>query len=347
MSSKDLNGENFESHLLQAIGADLQAMGLSLSNEADLDSASKAFERLFATSAFPATTSLAELLRKDLIRRAKEKFASIPHSRSALEDYEQANYWEEYKLQMQRALDGLFTEAYRQTMRTCCDSLAEDLTKWENFILRIVVFDPNEANSKEPLTASDLMYDGLKALAGFEPLLNDPDEEEEEPEELVDENGDPLFSHTVSDKKLFAEIRKFVQSLVSKELEPSTLCHLAITLNYLDRMPRKTPNGCQLTICYRCEGERSYTSIDGEEDRFVLSKGGTVNFDMGADHFGEDIFARESDGTCLGDMYEIQEWISYSQELINLGGTISSESMAMEDHTWDDGESPNYWELLN
>jgi hypothetical protein len=49
----------------------------------------------------------------------------------------------------------------------------------------------------------------------------------------------------------------------------------------------------------------------------------------------------------VGDMYEIQEWISYSLELINLGGTISSESMAMEDHTWDDGESPSYWELLD
>ena len=100
MSFIDLSRANFESHLLQAISTDLQAMGLSLSNEADLDLASKAFERLFATCAFPATTRLAEQLQKDLIRRAKENFASIPHSGSALEDYGQANYWEEYKLQM-------------------------------------------------------------------------------------------------------------------------------------------------------------------------------------------------------------------------------------------------------
>ncbi|MEZ6133951.1 MAG: hypothetical protein R3C53_03475 [Pirellulaceae bacterium] len=346
MSSKELSSENFESHLLQAIRTDLQAMGFSLSTDADLDMASKAFERLFPTCDFPATVSLAEQLEKDLVRRAKEDFASIPHGGSALEDYGQANHWEEYKLQMQRPYEGPHTEAYRETMRACCDSVSEDLTKWENFILRIVVFDPNEADDEAPLTASDLMFDGLEEMAGFEPLLNDPDEEEE-PDEKVDENGDPLFSDTINDQSLFEEIRRFVQRLVSKKLEPSTLCQVAITLNYLDRMPRKTPGGCQLTICYRCNGEMSYVSIDGDEDRFALSKGATVNYGMGADHNGEEVFVRDSSGACLGDMYEIQEWIDYSQELINLGGTLSSESVTMEDHTWDDGESPSYWELLD
>jgi hypothetical protein len=349
MSSNDLSSENFKSHLLQAISTDLRAIGLSLSSEADLDLASKAFERLFATCAFPATTRLAEQLQKDLIRRAKENFESIPHGGSILEDYGQANYWEEYKLQMQKALDGLFTETYRETMRACCDSVSENLTKWENLLLEVVVFGPNEATAEEPLTASELMYDGLEDLAGFEPLLNDPDkdDEEDEHEEKVDENGDPLFSDTIDDQPLFEEIRRFVQRLVSKKLEPTTLCQVAITLNYLDRMPRKTPSGCQLTICYRCNGEMSYVSIDGEEDRFALSKGATINYGMGADHNGEDVFVRDSSGTSLGDLYDIQEWIEYSQELINLGGTLSSESVTMEDHTWDDGESSSYWELLD
>ncbi|HBJ38631.1 MAG TPA: hypothetical protein DDZ51_28555 [Planctomycetaceae bacterium] len=321
-------------------------MGLLLSTEADLDMASKAFERLSQTCDFPATASLAEDLQKDLIRRAKEDFASIPHSGSVLEDYGQANYWEEYKLQMQRPYEGPHTEAYRETMRACCDSVSNDLNKWEKLILRIVVFDPNEVDDEEPLTASDLMFDGLEEIAGFEPLLNDPNDEEE-PKEKVDENGDPLFSDTIKDEPMFEEIRRFVQCLFSKELGPSTLCQVAITLNYLDRMPRKTPGGCQLTICYRCNGELSYASIDGDEDRFALSKGGTVNHGMGADHYGEDVFVRDLNGTCLGDLYEIQEWIDYSQELINLGGTISSESVTMEDHTWDDGESSTYWQLLD
>lgn len=125
-------------------------------------------------------------------------------------------------------------------------------------------------------------------------------------------------------------LSEFIEGvIIPSKLEPSAIQALTHVHLALRRMPYSTTGVYgHISIHLRINEELKYYDISVFEEEIALSDGGSVYTQgVGSDSYSNECFYMQTGGFIEGSDLDIYDWINGASELLNMGASISVDSI--------------------
>ncbi len=182
MSDFKKNANEIEERLRLAIIGDLELSALKISKDASLAQLWAVVETVEVQSNFDKCCNAAQWAFEMLVKNSIRNFKEIPYQETDLPyGYKLGSHWEEFKLQVQRAMDAMPFEIYRGLDTTPFEIYVDMVEATINSNIKALCWQTQAFIAKfkfdENFDIHEETYHRIVEIAGWEDLERDPEEE--------------------------------------------------------------------------------------------------------------------------------------------------------------------------